>query len=76
MKIGGETIEGTERSGYLPARFAPFSCANCGYYTWPHFCKNRLVIADAEAGAKPLRLSPNKFAIVEPLACCSLWKSK
>jgi hypothetical protein len=72
--IEGHTIAGTPHAGYSPAKDAPFACANCHYFVWPHLCGNEVVIKDGKAKAGGLKLHQGGKAVVEPLGCCALWE--
>ena len=73
-QLEGHKVSGSTHAGYLPAKDAPFSCATCEYFTWPHLCRNELVEKDAKLKQQGLRLHQSGKAIVEPLSCCSLWE--
>lgn len=66
---------GTPKSQYAPPADGPFACHNCVHFKFPTLCNHPEVIADAKAGASPLRLQKNGMAIVKPGGCCKYFRS-
>lgn len=74
MPDSNEAI-GTPKSQYAPPNDGPSMCSNCVHYRFPHLCNHPEVIADAKAGAKPLRIqSKNGLAIISPGGCCRYFR--
>lgn len=71
---------GTERSGYVPGKFGPFSCAECSeHFAEPHFCDHPDVIADAKAGQPWVKIGKKgreERAIVDSSGCCEYQRRK